>query len=237
MSSPAVTASPMPCALLGAGVASPTCGRRSTAARGRRRVRHGLVAAPARRGRWDVVHTHGNKGGVIGRVAQAAFGFPSCTPPTASLTSASAGVHAAALRRAAADAEHRAALAPATDVIVCVSADERRHALADGIAAGAHSRSCRTASRCPAAVSADPASPASPVMARCSGTSPGWRPRRVRCFSSQALERLAAGRPVPSRDRRQRPAGRPKCERAVERRGPGRPRRGVRLRGRRRSRC
>ena len=93
------------------------------------------LAAIARRGRWDVVHTHGNKGGVLGRLAARSARLPV-------VHSAHGFAYLSQRRRERAGVEARRALtlaieralAPAADVIVCVSAWEREQALRDGIA-------------------------------------------------------------------------------------------------------
>lgn len=128
----------LPAALMatGAGVVTLPFDPRIEAAGADARVLRAL-AATARRGRWDVVHTHGNKGGVLGRLAARSAGLPV-------VHSAHGFAYLSQRRRERAGAEARRALtlgieralAPAADVIVCVSAWERERALADGIADG-----------------------------------------------------------------------------------------------------
>lgn len=85
--------------------------------------------------RWDVVHTHGNKGGLLGRPLARMLGMPVVHSPHgfAYLSQRHRPRRGIELRRALTLGIERA-LAPWTSVIVCASADDRDNALRDGIA-------------------------------------------------------------------------------------------------------
>lgn len=157
------------------------------------------VAALMRHGRWDVVHTHGNKGGVIGRVVASAFGFPI-------VHSAHGFAYLSQRRRARRGVEARRMLtlsierllAPATDVIVCVSADDRRHALADRIAAVERLAVVPNGVAIPGPVSADPAIAGLPGDGPVLGYLARLAPEKGPLLFVQALARLR-GQGVPFR--------------------------------------
>lgn len=176
---------------LGAGVAiadyRPEIGRLAADARVLRRL-----VALLRRGQWDVVHTHGNKGGVLGRAAAARFGVPVVHSPHGF-------AYLSQRRRARRGAEARRqltlqierALAPVADVIVCVSADERRSAVADGIAPESSFAVVPNGVRLPAAVEADPRVAAVPGGGPVLGYLARLSPEKGPLLFVAALERLA----------------------------------------------
>src|ERR671936_826314 len=88
------------------------------------------LARLLRRLRPDLVHTHSAKAGAIGRPIAAALSIPVVHSPHCFPF---LSLHYGARRRAFAERVERA-LAPLTRTILCVADDERREALARGIA-------------------------------------------------------------------------------------------------------
>lgn len=107
--------------------------------------------------RWDAVHTHGNKGGVLGRLCARRAGLAVVHSPHAFayLAEAHRDRRAGALRRAAFLRLERG-LSRLTDVIVCVSDYERRRAIADGVCEEGRLAVVRNAVAAPAEVVPDP---------------------------------------------------------------------------------
>jgi glycosyltransferase involved in cell wall biosynthesis len=94
-----------------------------------------LLARVLRRGRWEIVHTHGNKAGVIARPLAAARGLRVVHSPHgfAFTTQLRRDRSGQALRRAVTLAVERVA-SPAARAIVCVSEAERADAIRDRVA-------------------------------------------------------------------------------------------------------
>jgi glycosyltransferase involved in cell wall biosynthesis len=88
-----------------------------------------------RRGRWDLVHTHGNKAGMIARPLAALRGLPVVHSGHgfAYVTQRHRPRRGQSVRRGLTLAVERLC-SPAADVIVCVSEDEREDAVRDRIA-------------------------------------------------------------------------------------------------------
>jgi glycosyltransferase involved in cell wall biosynthesis len=93
------------------------------------------LAATMRAGPWDLVHTHGNKGGVLGRLSARLAALPVVHTPHgfAYRSQASRERRAQGLRRALTFGVEKA-LSPLAAAIVCVSEWELAETLRDGVA-------------------------------------------------------------------------------------------------------
>jgi glycosyltransferase involved in cell wall biosynthesis len=89
------------------------------------------LAGILRRGRFDLVHCHSAKAGVLGRLAARAAGVPAVYSPHCFPF---VGDFGAPRRRFATLVER--SLAPLSAAVICVSEDERREGLAAGLPAG-----------------------------------------------------------------------------------------------------
>jgi glycosyltransferase involved in cell wall biosynthesis len=119
---------------LGAGVAERELHTEIVAAMSDLRAARAL-AATLRSGRWDVVHTHGDKAGVFGRAAARLTGVPLVHSPHgfAYVSQRWRPRAGQGLRRALTFGIEKG-LAPWADAIVCSSEADRQEAIRDGLA-------------------------------------------------------------------------------------------------------